>query len=148
MLSKVFPEYSSGFKAITNGIYLERWMNPELYKLYIDDKLNQEKLYDIRVEARSKLEELLSKYKENIEIGDKTVVLWTHRLARYKRPYFIARFIEEHPDIDAVFTLGGKHHLRDNDGLNYARWFRKLHLRLKNVVYIHDCSVENAQVLF
>jgi len=148
ILSKVFPEYSSGFKAITNGIYLKRWMNPELYKLYTDGKLDQEKLYDIHVKARSKLEELLSKYKEDIEIGDKPVILWTRRLARYKRPYFIARFIEEHPDIDAVFILGGKPHPRDNDGLNYARWFRKLHLRLKNVVYIHDYSVENAQVLF
>jgi len=147
VLSKLFPEYSSRFTAITNGIYLERWMNPALYRAYTEGRLDLDVVIKAKEEGRKELEKLLNKYKD-IEIKDRPVVLWTRRLARYKRPYFVAKFVEEHPDINAIFILGGKPHPRDNDGLNYARWFRRLHLRLRNVVFIHDYDVDKARVMF
>jgi len=147
VLSKIFPEYASKFTAITNGIYLERWMHPVLYSAFAKGDVDANVIARAREEGRRNLEKLLANYKD-VEIGDKPVIAWTRRLARYKRPYFIAKFIEEHPETNAVFILGGKPHPRDADGLNYAMWFRKLHLRLRNVVFIHDYDVEKAKLVF
>ncbi|OYT38172.1 MAG: glycosyl transferase family 1 [Desulfurococcales archaeon ex4484_58] len=146
ILSRVFPKYNNKFKAITNGIYLKRWMHPDLYRAYIENKMERELLVNTRAKAKKELEEFLNKYKE-LEIGDRPVIAWVRRLSRYKRPYLIAKFIEEHPELDVVYVLGGKPHPRDKDGLDYARWFRRLHLRLNNVVYVHEYSVEAAQYI-
>ncbi len=143
ILSRVFPRYREKFRAITNGINLERWMHPKLYSAFKKKEHSIELLKNVRGEAKQVLEKLLKNYKE-ISIGDKPVITWIRRLARYKRPYFITRFIEENPDLDIVYVLGGKPHPRDHDGLEYARGFRRLHLRLNNVVYIHDYDVEKA----
>lgn len=147
ILSRVFPQFHEKFKAITNGIYLRRWMDHDLYEIYKTSRLDIDKLYNIRLKNKSKLEKLLAKYKEDIEINEKPIILWARRLARYKRPYFITKYIEEHANTNAMFILAGKPHPRDKDGLYYAKWFRKLHLCLKNVIYIHDYSVENAKTL-
>lgn len=147
VIGKVFPRYKDKIRSITNGIYLKRWMNPKLYKAYLENKQDLTILREARKEARDKLINLIRKYKENISVEDKPIIAWVRRLARYKRPYFIARFIEEHPDINAFFLLGGKPHPGDNDGLNYARWFRRLHLRLSNVVYIHEYDINSAKTI-
>lgn len=147
ILSKIYPEFSSRFYAVTNGIYLERWMNRELYEKYVNKQFSIEVLEKTRSVSKKKLEELLSSYKE-IDIGDKVVITWIRRLVRYKRPYFIAKFIEERSDLDNVlFIIGGKPHPKDIDGLNYAKWFRKLHLKYRNVVYIHNYDVEKAKTI-
>ncbi len=148
VIGKVFPRHSSKITAITNGICLKRWMDPRLYKKHRKgENIDEETLRSVRISNREELGNLLRNYKDEVNIGDRPVIVWVRRLARYKRPYFIARFIEEHPDLEAFYILGGKPHPRDNDGLNYARWFRRLHLRLSNVVYIHDYDVEKAKVI-
>ncbi len=147
VIGKVFPQHKDKFSHVTNGIYLPRWMHPKLYEAYKRGWIDRELLVEVRRDSRSQLIGLVKKYKENVSIGDKPIVVWVRRLARYKRPYFIARFIEEHPDLEAFYILGGKPHPRDHDGLNYAKWFRRLHLRLTNVVYIHDYDIEKAQTI-
>jgi starch phosphorylase len=147
VMSRVFPAHKDKIRPITNGVCLRRWMNPLLYKAYVEDKSSIDLLKDARGKAREKLISLIKNYKENISVDNKPIITWVRRLARYKRPYFIARFIEENPDIPVIFLLGGKPHPRDNDGLNYARWFRRLHLRLNNVVFIHDYDIEKAKTI-
>ncbi|MEM1675743.1 MAG: glycogen/starch/alpha-glucan phosphorylase [Desulfurococcaceae archaeon] len=147
VLSKIYPEFSNKFHAITNGIYLERWMNRELYERYLKQEFTLDVLEKTRSECKNKLNELLSLYKD-IDISDKIVITWVRRLVKYKRPYFIAKFIEEKRDLNnVVFIVGGKPHPKDIDGLNYARWFRKLHLKYDNVVYIHDYDVDKAKTI-
>jgi len=146
VLNKVFPKYSDRFNAVTNGIYLERWMHPDLYRAYRNNKASIDLLKKTRMESKKILEKLLKNYKD-MEIGDRMVITWTRRLARYKRPYFVARFIEENHDQNVIYVLGGKPHPQDQDGLEYARIFRKLHLQLNNVIYVHDYDVEKARVI-
>ncbi|MCD6488229.1 MAG: glycogen/starch/alpha-glucan phosphorylase [Desulfurococcales archaeon] len=148
VIRKVFPRFLGKIKPVTNGIDIERWCNPAILKIYREGSLTSEKLLEIKKAAKKDLEALLKRYKENVSLNDYLVLSWTRRLARYKRPDFIARFIEDHSDLNVFFILGGKPHPRDNDGLGYARWFRKLHLRLNNVVYIHDYNVPIAKKIF
>ncbi len=149
VMSKVFPQYSSKIKAVTNGVDVERWGNPHLLKTYKNGVLELGVFKNVKNEAKKTLiDTIRSKYKNIVGAEDRIVVTWVRRLARYKRPYFIARFIEENPDVNAVFVLGGKPHPRDSDGLYYAKWFRRLHLRLNNVVYIHDYDVQIAKKIF
>ncbi|RLG81193.1 MAG: hypothetical protein DRO13_01765, partial [Thermoprotei archaeon] len=49
---------------------------------------------------------------KTVEIKDKPVIIWARRLTRYKRPYFIARFIMEHPDLEACLCLEANHILK------------------------------------
>lgn len=152
VMKKVFPKYANKITWVTNGIDLERWMDHRLYLYYIEkklDKLDIKVFSRIKEDNRKQLENMLKNYKSSIDLRDKFVVSWARRLTRYKRPYFISRFIEEHSDIkDMVFVLGGKPHPKDNDGLGYAKTFRRLHLRLPNVIYIHDYDVQKAKTLF
>jgi len=148
IMAKVFSRYSGKITAVTNGIDMHRWMHPKLLKAYLENSLSKELLKNVKMEARRELEGLLKKYKEKLDLGDRIIVVWTRRLARYKRPEFIARFIEEHYDVNAFFILGGKPHPRDSDGLGYARWFRRLHLRFNNVLYVHDYNVRIARKIF
>jgi len=148
IMAKVFSRYSGKITAVTNGIDIHRWMHPKLLKAYLENSLSKELLKNVKMEARRELEGLLKKYKEKLDLGDRIIVVWTRRLARYKRPEFIARFIEEHYDVNAFFILGGKPHPRDSDGLGYARWFRRLHLRFNNVLYVHDYNVRIARKIF
>ncbi|WFO75241.1 glycogen/starch/alpha-glucan phosphorylase [Desulfurococcaceae archaeon MEX13E-LK6-19] len=149
IMKKVFPRYADKITWVTNGIDIERWMDPELYKYYRENKLDLDTIREVKNKNKDSLEKLVKSYKENASLKDKFVVAWVRRLSRYKRPYFITRFIEENPDIREVFfVLGGKPHPRDSDGLNYARTFRRLHLRLSNIVYIHDYDVGKAKIIF
>lgn len=147
VIGKVFPRYRGKIDHITNGVCLKRWMDPRLYKAYRENSLSLELVKNVKNDNRAKLYRLARNYKENLRFDNRPVVVWVRRLARYKRPYFIARFIEEHPEEEVFFLLGGKPHPRDNDGLHYARWFRRLHLRLSNVVFIHDYDVEKAKTI-
>ncbi len=75
------------------------------------------------------------------------IIAWARRLAPYKRPDFIARFIQENRDLPVVFVLGGKAHPFDGVGLQYMKKFRELSKQFENVVYFHDYDVANAKVI-
>lgn len=143
----VFPEVRGKTRSVTNGIYLERWMEERLLKAWLQGSISVDVLKEVRKGSKEKLQSLLRKYKPGVEVGGKPVVCWARRLSRYKRPYFIAKFIEEHPDLDAIYVLAGKPHPRDLDGVKYLEWFRTLSMKFKNVVYVPVYDVEVAKVL-
>ncbi len=148
VIGKVFPRHREKIRANTNGVYLDRWVHPRILSSWREKgAVDHESLEAARAEMRGRLVSMLRGYKDVLRIDNRIIVAWTRRLARYKRPYFIARFIEEHPDIEAFYVLAGKPHPRDSDGFSYARWFRRLHLRLSNVVYIHDYDVYKASTI-
>lgn len=147
VLSKVFPDFNNKLTPITNGIYLKRWMHPTLYKSWRQGTLDENTLREARLEAKKVLLSLLRRWKLDVDIAGKPVVTWARRLARYKRPYFIARFIEEHYDPDVVYVLAGKPHPKDPDGLSYLDMFKSLSNRYKNVIYIPDYDLEVAKII-
>ncbi|MGC9181194.1 glycogen/starch/alpha-glucan phosphorylase [Thermogladius sp.] len=147
VIKKLFAKHSSKIVSITNGVSLERWMDPRLYEAYNKNALSRELLISVRLDNRKKLASLLRNVKPELSADDKPVIAWTRRLARYKRPYFVARFIEENPDVEAVFVLGGKPHPKDFDGLGYARKFRDLHLKINHVVFLSDHDVPTARTV-
>lgn len=147
IIPKIFPKYSDKIEGITNGVHLERWMHPRLYEGWKKGSLSKELLVNTRAEARRELESLVRQYKPEAEFGNRPVLTWARRLARYKRPYFITRFILEHPDVNAVFIIAGKPHPRDNDGYEYLKQIRDLSLKLSNVIYIPDYGIETAKKL-
>jgi len=122
-------------------------MDSKLYNAWLKREFNLETLKETRLEAKRELESLLRVYKPGVEVGNKIVITWSRRLSRYKRPYFIARFLEENPDLNAIVVLAGKPHPKDPDGYKYLYWFRDLSLKLRNVVYIPDYNLEVAKIL-
>jgi starch phosphorylase len=147
IIGRIFPAYAGKFKGITNGIYLPRWMHPELYNAWRQGLFQKEILVKARTESREKLLSLVKAVKNNVNAEGRPIIAWTRRLARYKRPYFIARFIEENPDINAFFIIAGKPHPRDQDGIEYLRKFRELDLKLAHVVYLPEYDVETARLI-
>lgn len=147
IIPKIFPNIEFKTHAITNGIYLERWMDPALLNAWNKGNVNVDLLRNTRRRAKKELELFLKKYKEDIIIGDKIVVTWARRLSRYKRPYFIAEFIEVNPGLDVIYVLAGKPHPKDPDGFKYLTWFRDLSLKLKNVIYISDFDLDIVKLL-
>ncbi|MEM1879996.1 MAG: glycogen/starch/alpha-glucan phosphorylase [Desulfurococcaceae archaeon] len=147
VMSHVFPDHRSKFIPITNGIYLERWMHPKLYSAWVRKDIREEVLREVRNEAKKELLSLVKYYKPEVDLTGKVVVTWARRLARYKRPYFIARFIEEHHDQSVVYILAGKPHPKDPDGYIYLKKFKELSQKFNNVVYIPDYRTDVAKVL-
>jgi starch phosphorylase len=147
IIPKIFPEAVGKVKAITNGIYLERWMDPLLFTMWKKGVMDLDTLKNVRQKSKKELEAVLRSYKDDIRIENKAVITWSRRLSRYKRPYFIARFIEENPDLNVVYILAGKPHPRDPDGVNYLKWFRELSLKVKNAIYIPDYDLDVAKLL-
>ncbi len=148
---RMFPEYRDKLTHATNGVDVERWMHPTVKRLVAEkglEGLDKEALWEAHLEARRQLEELLRRYKPGMRVPDNApIVVWARRLTRYKRPYFVSRFIEEHNDLEAVFVLAGKPHPRDEDGLRYASMFAALHRERGNVVYIPDYDAHKAKLL-
>lgn len=147
IISRIFPKYEHKIISITNGVYLDRWMHPRLRKALTEKKLSTNLLKEVRSEAKEALSSLIRQYK-HIDLKDKLVVTWARRLARYKRPYFVMKFVEEYPDLtEVVYVISGKPHPKDPDGLNYLNMLRILSQKYKNVVYIPDYNLEVARLL-
>ncbi|MEM1801110.1 MAG: glycogen/starch/alpha-glucan phosphorylase [Desulfurococcaceae archaeon] len=144
----IFPQFKDSFKPITNGIYIKRWMHPKLYKAFIENNISTKVIYEARNEAKDALYSLIKKYKENIcSNKEKMVIAWARRFTKYKRPYFVFRFIEEHPDLDAIFVVAGKPHPSDIDGYTYSKKARELSLKISNFIYLNNYSLEIAKIL-
>jgi starch phosphorylase len=142
VVSRVIPHHMHKVRAITNGVDSARWVDGRVLKAFNEGKLTVEGLASIKQEMAKELESYLSRYKPGLRIGDSITIAWIRRLTRYKRPDFVARFIEENPQRDGiVFVLGGKTHPYDEWGLAMMRRFRELANRYSNVVYIPDYDV-------
>ncbi|MFP3312327.1 MAG: glycogen/starch/alpha-glucan phosphorylase [Acidilobus sp.] len=148
---KTFPGYAVKISHITNGIDLERWVHPALKQLINAkglENLTEDDLWATHQQAKKDFLNFIKAYKDvNDEYLERPIVVWLRRNTRYKRPYFIARFIEENNLKDVLFVIGGKAHPRDVDGLSFMREFHKLSKKYPNVVHIHDYDVTKAKVL-
>ncbi|RLG89445.1 MAG: glycosyl transferase family 1 [Thermoprotei archaeon] len=148
VIKNVFPHYIGKIHYITNGIDIERWMNTRTKKLYEEKKLSIETFRDVHEELRKSLLKMLRLYKEGIDLnGEKMIVTWARRIVRYKRPEFMAWFIERNHDLPVIYVLAGKAHPHDTDGLKRMMMFKKLSNTYKNVVFIHDYDVSKAKIL-
>ncbi|MEM1533040.1 MAG: glycogen/starch/alpha-glucan phosphorylase [Desulfurococcaceae archaeon] len=147
LVKQLFPTYIDKISYVTNGIDLNRWMHPKLLKAFREGSIDESTVVEVKREAKKSLESLIRNYKSDVELGEGIVIAWPRRLAKYKRPYFVFKYIIENPDSKAFFVLAGKPHPMDVDGLKYAREFRKLHLRLRNVVFIHDYDLTKAKTI-
>ena len=147
IMRKVIPQFINKARFITNGIDLNRWMDPEIRMLYEKGSLTRESLVLIKSRLKNELQGLIRSYKPVELSNDSFVVAWVRRLTLYKRPHFVARLIEEGEFNDVIFILGGKSHPMDKDGLIYMKKFRELHKKYKNVVYMHDYDVNKAKTI-
>ncbi|MFB6469833.1 MAG: glycogen/starch/alpha-glucan phosphorylase [Vulcanisaeta sp. AZ3] len=147
IMRKVIPHFIDKARFITNGVDIDRWMDPEIRMLYEKGSLTIEGLRLAKARLRSELLGLLKSYKSLTLNEDTLVTAWVRRITLYKRPHFVARLIEDGEFSDVIFVLGGKSHPMDKDGLVYMKKFRELHRKFKNVVYMHDYDVEKAKII-
>ncbi|MGC9210182.1 MAG: glycogen/starch/alpha-glucan phosphorylase [Acidilobus sp.] len=148
---KTFPKFASVITHVTNGIDLDRWVHPSIRSLLTSkglDSITEDDVWKAHTQAKRDLINLVRAYKDIDEsFMDKPVVVWLRRNTRYKRPYFIIRYIEENEPKDVLFVVGGKAHPRDVDGLSYMKAFHRLAKTYPNVVHVPDYDVPKAKVL-
>jgi starch phosphorylase len=147
---ELFPEYREKISYVTNGVYLDRWLSPEVKTLIEKDfpRINIEKLREARSRARSRLVSLLKRYKSELDAEGKPILVWARRITKYKRPYFPLHILE-HPELarNLVLVLAGKPHPLDHEGRKYLREFLNAHKMLPNVIYVPGYDVHTARIL-
>jgi starch phosphorylase len=146
IMSKVLPHFMDKLRYVTNGVCVERWMDPKLRGDYERGNLHLDHFIEARASIRKGFAEFIRRHKD-VDIGDRMVLAWCRRLVPYKRPEFAIRAIEELPRDEAFFVLGGKAHPQDGNGLEYMRIFRRLHLERENVVYIPNYDIGAAKAV-
>ncbi len=147
VMSTVIPHFLEKLRYVTNGISIERWMEPTLKAEYERGNLHLDNFIASKASIRSRFHDFIRRYKD-VDIGDRMIVTWCRRLVPYKRPEFIIKAIEELPNKDIFFVLAGKAHPQDGVGLEYMRLFRKLHLERENVIYIPNYDICTAKEIF
>lgn len=148
VIKHVFPHHVGKIRYVTNGVDVERWTHPEIKKVMVNGEVDMEKLWEAHLRVKEQLLALLGKYKDFKKDPSRMIIVWARRITRYKRPYFIARFIEELGDkLDAMVVLAGKPHPHDDEGKGMLRWFKKLHDTYPNVVLVHDYDVSKAKLI-
>ncbi len=144
VMSNVIPQFMDKLHYVTNGVNIDRWMDPALKAGYDRGNMHLDNFITARYQIRRNFLKFIRRYKD-VEVGNRLIVAWCRRLAPYKRPDFILRAIEEMSSRNIFFVLGGKAHPQDGVGLEYMRLFRKMHLEHENVVYIPDYDVASAK---
>jgi starch phosphorylase len=127
---------------------LSRWCDKEILNYVLRDSTDLEEYAKIRERLREELIKYLKKLgvKKLPEPGT-PVITWVRRVVKYKRPYFITRFIEDNRGLKAFYVLGGKPHPQDIYGKMYAREFLRLSREYENVVYVNNYGLEDAKYL-
>ncbi|MEM0025670.1 MAG: glycogen/starch/alpha-glucan phosphorylase [Zestosphaera sp.] len=144
----VTPGVADRLTDATNGISLNRWCDREMLNYVLRDEVDLEAYKKIRQKLREELITYLKKagFSKLPEPGT-PIVTWVRRVVKYKRPYFIARFIEDNKDLKVFYVLGGKPHPQDTYGKMYAREFLRLSRKYENVVYLNNYGLEDAKYL-
>ncbi len=147
VIKQVFPHHAGKIRYVTNGVDVERWTHEEVKKVVAKGSFSVDELWSAHVRVKEQLLTLLGKYKDFRKDPSKMIIVWARRITRYKRPYFIAKFIEEYSGDDVLFVLAGKPHPHDSEGLEMLKWFKKLHEENSNVVLVHDYDVSKAKLI-
>mgnify|MGYP000330091054 CR=1 FL=1 len=146
VMSRVIPHFIDKVRYITNGINIERWMAPRLREKARYGNVSLGDFVKLKNELREGVKKLFRSVKGHApENGMLTA--WCRRLVPYKRPDFVARFVETHRDLDIYFLLAGKAHPYDGAGLSYMRLFRRLHRNDRRVAFIPEYTVEIAKIV-
>jgi len=146
IIKKIFPHYVIKIKEITNGIDLDRWMAPEFRRLYFDGALDIQSFKMIHRGLKSRLLNYL-KHLKNVKDEESIVIACARRIVKYKRPEFIARFIEENRDLPAIYVLDGKAHPNDPDGIERMKRLYDLSKNHSNVFFLPTYDLKMAKTL-
>jgi len=145
VMNKIIPHFIDKVRYVTNGVNIDRWMDPYLKKRFEENTLTLEEFIKLRKSIRARFESFLRSYKEDVEIEDKLVVAWCRRLVPYKRPEFVMEFIEKNEDLPMIYVIAGKSHPQDSYGLQLMEKLNKLHGEKENVIYIPNYGVAEAK---
>jgi len=146
VMTNVIPHFMEKLRYITNGVYIDRWMDKVLKTDYENNDLDINQFISIRKKIRSSFLEYCREYKD-VEIGNRMIVAWCRRLAPYKRPNFIIDAIKDLPSEDFFFILSGKAHPQDIFGIEYMKLFREMHSQYENVIYIPNYDLSIAKTI-
>ncbi|MCL4436535.1 MAG: glycogen/starch/alpha-glucan phosphorylase [Thaumarchaeota archaeon] len=144
VMSNVIPHHMDKLRYITNGIEIDRWMNPDLKAAFEKGNLTTDLLANVKATNKKRFIKFLKQYKD-VDIGDRPIVTWSRRIVPYKRPEFVLKAINEIPSDQVFFVLGGKVHPQDMSGLEYMKAFRRMHQEHENVVYVPNYDVTAAK---
>lgn len=147
ILRKIFPHFNDKLVFVTNGVNIERWMHPEVRKVYESHRMTLDMLVDVKEKLIYDLEKFLQNYKKDITLENKFVVIWARRITEYKRPWMVVQLAKELKDLPIVFVAGGKTHPNDSQGIEYVKTFRRMHMEMPNFIFIHDYDVIKAKTL-
>lgn len=146
VMSKVVPHFADKLRYVTNGVDIERWMDPRLKASYEAGNIDADHFTENRNVVKRGAADFIRRFKD-IDAEDMAIVSWCRRITPYKRPDFVVRAIQDIPDKNVVFVLGGRAHPYDGSGLEFVRVFHKLHVERENVVYIPGYTVSTAKEL-
>jgi starch phosphorylase len=144
VMTRILPHFSHKLKNVTNGVNIDRWMHPDLKTIYENNSLTLTGFIQHREAARRTIADLIKSVKD-VDIGDRLIVSWCRRIVQYKRPEIVIKAIEEIPQDEFFFILGGKAHPNDAVGLEYMRTFRKLHNTRNNVAYLPNYDITRSK---
>ncbi|MEM4768166.1 MAG: glycogen/starch/alpha-glucan phosphorylase [Saccharolobus sp.] len=143
-----FPEIKDKLTHVTNGVSLDRWMDPEIKKLLSLKDFSPNDFIKAHNFIKFKLLTFIRTRKQIPINIDTQIVLWARRITRYKRPYFITRLIRElGNNLNVVFILAGKAHPKDIEGRQYMSEFLALERENSNIVYFLDYDISYARLL-
>ncbi|MEM3382774.1 MAG: glycogen/starch/alpha-glucan phosphorylase [Nitrososphaerales archaeon] len=146
IIKKVFPQHVIKIKGITNGIDLDRWMDPEIRKLYLNGALDLQSFKKIHEELKRRVLNYL-KHLKNIKDEDRILISCSRRVVKYKRPEFLSYFIEENEDLPAIYILDGKAHPHDHEGIKRMRQMYELSKKYSNVLFLSIFDLNMAKML-
>lgn len=147
ILLKIFPHFNDKLLYVTNGVNVERWMNPKIKDVFESHRLTPDLLMDVKEKLIYELETFLQNYKKDVALDNKFVVVWARRMTEYKRPWMVAKLAKELKDLPIFFVIGGKAHPNDPLGVEYMKIFKKMHDEMPNVAFVHDYDVSKAKIL-
>mgnify|MGYP000353685477 FL=1 len=147
IMGEVLPHFAEKMRYVTNGINIDRWMDPRVRTRVDEGKLDIDDLIEIRRELRHSLAKFLTSMKSMSDVEDSFILGWCRRVVAYKRPDFVIKLIDDLRDLKITYILGGKAHPYDGEGLRFMKVFRKMHKERDNVIYIHEYTVDKAKLI-
>ncbi len=137
---KLFSRFEKKIDVARNGVSRRRWQAPPIFEAM---KTNSKEAFRM---ARKTVSDELRKTL-GIPLDGNPLILWARRMTRYKRPYLVQRFIEEHVDFPGWFILGGRPHPDDHEGIRAMKEFYELSQRYEHVFFIENYTVGWARKL-
>ncbi|MFN4046253.1 MAG: glycogen/starch/alpha-glucan phosphorylase, partial [Acidilobaceae archaeon] len=127
---RLFPNYADKVKYVTNAIDLEKWQRIKR------DPGSPETLAFEKLKLRRELASLIASLSGK-RVDDKLLIVWSRRIVRYKRPYFLETLAEDVDLKDRIFIFAaGKPHPHDSWGRSIAERLMRISREKRNI-YFH-----------